>query len=157
MGSWHPEEPAVASLHLLCSRVNTRAADTSVFSGLPNTVGDLAEGVPDRRLARMLRTAHEHIGDAVAAYPDYISVAASVQDALTSVRNARAQLAVVAERGRIGDAERYDLDFRLARKTEQLAAASQQAALLVTRLEVPEPEDDELPEYPYVLTPGGST
>lgn len=156
MGSWHPEEPAVASLHLLRSRGNTRTTDTSVFSGLPNTVGDLAEGVPDRRLARMLRTAHEHIEAATAAYPDYVSVAASVQDALSSVRNARARLAVVAERGRIGEAERYDLDFRLARKTEQLAAASQQAALLVTRLEVPEPEDDELPEYPYVLTPGGS-
>ena len=153
MGSWHPEEPATASLHLLRSTVNRRAGDTAIFSGLPNTVGDLAEAVSDHALARSLRGAQGHIEAALSNYPNYTAVAANVQAALAEVRAARTRLPQVAT---LGVLQREDLDYRLGLKEQQLEGASQHAALLIARLEVTEPEDDE-PENVYTLTPSGST
>ena len=152
MGSWHPEEPSTASLHLLRSTVNRRADDTAIFGGLPNTVGDLAETVSDRSLAGTLRAAQTHIEAALDDYPNYIAVAAEVQQALSDVRTARARL----PKAKLRDALRADLAFRLDLKARQLVDASQHAALLITRLEVTEPEDDA-PENSYSLTPGGKT
>lgn len=152
MGSWHPEEPATASLHLLRSAVNRRADDTAIFGGLPNTVGDLAETVSDRQLAGTLRAAQTHIEAALDDYPNYLAVAANVQSALTEVRAAQARL----PQADLGNAQRADLSFRLNLKARQLVGASQRAGLLITRLEVTEPEDDE-PENTYTLTPGGAT
>ena len=152
MGSWHPEEPSTASLYLLRSTVNRRADDTAIFGGLPNTVGDLAETVSDRPLAGTLRAAQTHIETALSDYPNYIAVAAEVQHALSDVRTARARL----PKAKLGDAQRADLAFRLDLKARQLENASQHAALLITRLEVTEPEDDA-PENSYSLTPGGET
>lgn len=158
MGSWHPEEAATADLHLLRSRVNRAATDTTVFSGLPNTVGDLAETVADRALAGTLRAAQDHIDAALDSYPNYVAVAGSVQGALTEVRAARSRLPEIAA---MSAAQRYDLEFRLNLKEQQLLAASTHAGLLIVRLEVTEPGDDEPsddePENLYTLTPGGST
>ena len=82
MGSWHPEEPSTVSLHLLRSTVDRVEDDTAIFSGLPNTVGDLAETVSDSELAQTLRSAQSYIGAALNDYPDYVAVAANIQSAL---------------------------------------------------------------------------
>lgn len=152
MGSWQPEAPAAVALHLLRSSVNRRANDTEIFGGLPNTVGELADTVSDRELARRLRAAQDHIEDALAAYPSRVAVASSVQGALAEVRAALERLPQV----QMGSAARTDLTFRLSQKERELTNASRRAGLLITRLEVTEAEDDE-PEYTYTLTPGAST
>lgn len=151
MGSWHPEEPSTARLHLLRSSVNERADDKAIFAGLPRTVGELADTVSDAELAEALRSAQAGITAALESYPRYAVVAPNLQRALVNVRAARQRL---AEAG-LGEAQRVDLDFRLANKEVQLQHALQQASLLVTRLEAVAPEDSEV--NPYELTRGGST
>ena len=151
MGSWHPEEPSTARLHLLRSRVNERSEDNAIFAGLPRTVGELADTVSDAPLAEALRSAQEGIGAALDRYPKYAEVATNLQQALSGIRTARARL---PEAG-LEDAQRLDLDFRLGNKEAQLQDALQQAALLVTRLEAVAEEDSDA--NPYELTRGGNT
>lgn len=151
MGSWHPEEPSTASLHLLRSRVNKRAEDRAIFGGLPNTVGELADTVSDTELAETLLSAQEGIAGALDSYPKYAEVATNLQRALTSLRTARTHLPEAS----LGEAQRFDLDFRLGNKEAQLQNALQQAALLVTRLEAVTEEDSDA--NPYELTRGSTT
>ena len=151
MGSWHPEEPSTARLHLLRSRVNERAEDNAIFAGLPRTVGELADTVSDAQLAETLRSAQGGITAALESYPQYAVVASNVQQALMSIRAARQRLTEAD----LGEAQRLDLDFRLGSKEAQLQNALQQAVLLVTRLEAIAAEDSDA--NPYELTRGGST
>ena len=151
MGSWHPEEPSTARLHLLRSSVNERAEDNAIFAGLPRTVGELADTVSDAQLAETLRSAQGGITAALESYPQYAVVASNVQQALMSIRAARQRLTEAD----LGEAQRLDLDFRLGNKEAQLQNALQQAVLLVTRLEAIAAEDSDA--NPYELTRGGST
>lgn len=142
MGSWGAEGPSNSTLHLLESSVTTVETDTSLLAGLADRVEDLADRVTDATLAGHIRDLQAAIDAAFDAFPDFAGVQGALQDALVSVRAARAALAG------LDDADlAFDLDFRLGIKESELQYASRVALSLVTRLVAATPE----------LTPGGST
>lgn len=143
MGQIVPEGPSEQAYHLAASVVPADAQESSLFDGLPQTVGDLAGLVSDQELAAALKEVQGHIDAALAAYPKNDAVAKALRDALVGVRKARE---LVAEKIGLEDELGYDIDFRLAVKEEQLQKALAQAALLVVRLKADQ----------YELTRGAS-
>ncbi len=146
MGSWGAEGPSNSTLHLLESYVSTRETDTTLLAGLADRVEDLADHVADQTLAGHIRDLQAGIDAAFAAFPDFAGVQDALQDALVSVRAARATLAELADDENHAHLA-YDFDFRLGIKESELQYASRAALSLVTRVVAATPE----------LTPGGST
>lgn len=132
MGQWVPEGPATFGLHLTKAAIPVAEREQGPFDGLPQTLGDLAKQAPDEELARHLSAAQEAIDAALAAYPRHEKVAAAVHEALDAVRNAATRVRQLTGLDR---EVAYDLLHRLQVKEQQLARASQQALVLVTRLQ----------------------
>lgn len=143
MGSWADERSTNSNLHLVQSFVTDAETDTSLFAGIPYTVGDLAATVADAKLAQLLTDSQAAIDRALAAFPNFTAVQGDLTVALATVRAARAALAAGNEDAAVAS----DVDFRLARKEVELQNASRQALSLVTRLVAKNPE----------LVRGGST
>lgn len=143
MGSWAEERSSNSNLHLVQSFVTDRESDTSLFAGIPYTVGDLAANVSDAKLAGLLTDAQTAIDRALAAFPDFAAVQGELTVATATVRAARAALAASSEDA----ATVSDIDFRLAQKETELQNASRKALSLVTRVIAKNPE----------LVRGGST
>ena len=137
MGAIVPEGPSSVGLHLDRASVPVKETESSIFEGLPQTVGDLAGLVSDAALKAKLNEAQAAIDAAFDAYPRNADVAKALTDGLVAVRAARA---LVAEKIGLEDELGYDLDFRLARKERQLQDALAKAVLLVTRLQASEYE-----------------
>lgn len=88
MGRWVPPgDGRDYPLHLAES--HAAGLDTSVWSGLPRTVGDLAGVAGDGPAAEALKAAQAGIEAAVAAYPDFPRVAEAAVAALAAIRRAR--------------------------------------------------------------------
>ncbi|MEW8979951.1 MAG: NEW3 domain-containing protein [Symbiobacterium sp.] len=143
MGEIVPEGPRSEVYHLAASAVPVKSQESSMFDGLPQTVGDLAGLVSDRSVASALQELQAHIDAALDAYPDNAAVARALRDALVSVRAARE---LVVSRIGLEDELGYDIDYRLAMKEKQIQRALAQSLLLVTRLQADE----------YELTRGGT-
>lgn len=145
-GTFVPEGPLAANLHLHLATVPVPDKEQSLFDGLPKTVRDLAYmAYHDLILHFSLLEAQAAIDEALAAYPNRVKVADAVTQALAAVRKARARLAAGVPG--MDEERRSDIDFRLSVKEQQLQEAARQAALLVTRLEAAS----------YELSRGGST
>ncbi len=131
MGHWVDAEPATVPLHRLDSVLDVPVEeDRDVFTGLPNSVGDLAESVTDPNVARALRDVQRNIDSAIAAFPDNREVGRAVHQALADLRDAQARLAEAKA------VEAEELLHRLAVKERQLSRASACACLLVTDLRI---------------------
>ena len=105
MGRWQPEGDGASNLHLVTSNVTDETTDTSLFAGLPFTVGDLANEVEDTALQGHLTDAQAAIDAAFDAYPDFAAVQFALEAGLSAVRAAQDRLAelgddVDASRGR---------------------------------------------------------
>ena len=144
MGSWADERASNSNLHLVQSFVTDAETDTSLFAGIPYTVGDLAANVANATVAGLLTDSQAAIDRALAAFPDFSAVQGHLTVAIATVRAARATLATVSD---VDAAVASDVDFRLAQKEVELQAASRKALSLVTRVVAANPE----------LTRGGST
>jgi len=137
MGAIVPEGPSSVALHLERAAVSVKEHESSIFDGLPQSVADLAGLVSDSELKAKLNELQSAIDAAFDAYPSNAAVAAALTDALADVRAARD---LVAKKVGLETDLGHDLDFRLARKEQQLQTALAQAALLVTRLKASEYE-----------------
>ncbi len=142
MGRWTDEGPSQSNLYLGASRVEA-AEDGDLFDGMPNNLGEYAELVDDETLAGHLEGAQAAIDEALAAFPDFVAVNEAVITALNEVRAARDAV----EGADLDEEMAFDLDFRLAKKEDELQYASRTALSLVTRVVADNPE----------LTRGGST
>ncbi|WP_306120083.1 MULTISPECIES: PIG-L family deacetylase [unclassified Roseitalea] len=90
MGRWVPPgQGRDWPLHLAESHLP--GPDTAVWSGLPRTIGDLADVPGAGPVADELRLAHAAITAAVAAYPDFAAVAEAALAAMTAIGRAKAQ------------------------------------------------------------------
>lgn len=140
-----PSVAGVTTINLtrVSSVVPAPAKEESVFDGLPKTVGDLANLVTNAPLRSALLQVQTYIEAALRAYPDHVQVLSAVQRALAEVRHARRILAGIVN---LDDELKFDLDWRLAIKEEQLQKASKVASQLVTTLTASQ----------YELSPGAS-
>ena len=87
MGRWVPAGPGKDwPLHLAISHVE--GPDTALGTGLPQTLADLAEGVPD--IAQDLLIAHGFISETVSAFPHVRHIAKTAQKALHHLQKAEA-------------------------------------------------------------------
>lgn len=130
MGRWVDEGPRTTSLYLAKSVIEVAEQETSMFEGLPQTLSDLADLVSNEPLQRALRQAHDFIGTALDAYPNYGEVNAALTAALGAVREARNLI----EDAELDEEFAYDLDFRLKLKELDIQHAHRVSALLVPRL-----------------------
>jgi hypothetical protein len=87
MGRWVPAGPGKDwPLHLAISHVE--GPDSALGTGLPQTLADLAEGVPD--IAQDLLIAHGFITETVSAFPHVRHIAKTAQKALHHLQKAEA-------------------------------------------------------------------
>lgn len=87
MGRWVPAGPGKDwPLHLAISHVD--GPDTALGTGLPQTLADLADGVPD--IAQDLLIAHGFITETVSAFPHVRHIAKTAQKALHHLQKAEA-------------------------------------------------------------------
>ena len=152
MGRWEEPGPAPVPLHRLHCAIDAPEEETTLFDGLPQTVGDLADASGDEATRSALRDAQSAIDNAFAAFPNNRHVARAVHAALAAVRRARGQL------DRANGEEAADIDHRLAVKEQQLCRASACACLVVAELQV-EPAElvlDESAEVDLTLYNGGA-
>ncbi|MBM3546486.1 MAG: PIG-L family deacetylase [Alphaproteobacteria bacterium] len=131
MGLWRGERPAHVPLHRLQSRLSSGNAKTSLFDGLPQRLGDLAERF-DAAQGDALRRIDAAIDLAFARFPDFDGVAAAIHSGLRAVDEAEARLDPPP------DPHADDLSHRLAIKRHQLARTSRIALSLVARIELPD-------------------
>ena len=126
MGRWAPHgQPNRWPLHLVRSVCD--APDTTLTSGLPETLGELASLADARVIAGILERAQGACEAARAAFPDMAAVRAHAATALSRVRQARK----ACPKGAV-----HEVAHRLDRKEEQisqviaLAAGAQATARL---------------------------
>ena len=88
MGRWTgAEEARDWPLHLVLSHVD--GPDDALWSGMPNSLGDLATLTGAAPIANDLIAAQSGIDAAVAAFPDFETVAKALDAALAAIRRAR--------------------------------------------------------------------
>ncbi|MCR9158241.1 MAG: PIG-L family deacetylase [Rhodobacteraceae bacterium] len=105
MGRWVPAGPGKDwPLHLAISHID--GPDSALGTGMPQTLADLADGVPD--IAQDLLIAHGFITETVSAFPHVRHIAKTAQKALHHLQKAEA------------DAPEH-IAHRLAAKHRQLA------------------------------------
>lgn len=110
MGRWVPPGKVTHwPLHLVHSHAT--GPDDAVWSGLAQTVGDLAQVPGGAPLTADLYAAQAGIDQAVAAYPDFDRVATAAVGALQALRRAQSTCPTAA---------RYEIVHRLAAKEVQL-------------------------------------
>lgn len=101
-------------LHL--ARSTTDTADTSLVSGLPATLEQLAYSVDHDDLQESLNIAHLHLQKTIDAFPDFSSIYDHSFATLRFIQQARAQLAGYRE-----TTDYSDVNKRLRRKEQQLS------------------------------------
>lgn len=105
MGRWVPAGPGKDwPLHLVISHAD--GPDTSLTSGLPQTLADLADQAPEIR--EHLLAAHGYITETVSAFPHFNHIAETARNALKHIQQAEAEAPP-------------DIAHRLADKHRQLA------------------------------------
>src|SRR5690606_28460990 len=85
MGSWADERASNSNLHLVQSFVTDAETDTSLFAGIPYTVGDLAANVANATVAGLLTDSQAAIDRALAAFPDFSAVQGHLTVAIATV------------------------------------------------------------------------
>ncbi len=132
MGRWRGEtEAGPVALHLARTRLTHAKNEKTVFDGLPTRLTHLAAALEPPAKAALIG-ADEAIERAIAAFPDFDRVAASVHTAMAAIGQAQAHLAEAP--ADVADTVLH----RLVQKRRQLARASRLALSLVPRLELPE-------------------
>jgi LmbE family N-acetylglucosaminyl deacetylase len=87
MGRWEPSGSGKDwQLHLAESHLD--GPDTTVWAGMPRTVGDLAAIPGAGSIAQALQSAQSSIVAAVGGFPDFADVADHAADAITHIRSA---------------------------------------------------------------------
>lgn len=101
-------------LHL--ARTTSNDTDTSLCSGLPHTLEQLAHGVDQDDLQESLHLAHASLQKTIGEFPEFSSVYRNAFKALSLIRQATDQLSAYRD-----SIDYIDLHKRLARKEQQLA------------------------------------